>query len=767
MLKTAQIRAIYQPCRPPVLTLFERRFSNRSLLIFQPRRCDRVPELRSLPIRSLSSSTIRFDKTAPTASSNGTTPSQYRLETIVREARQTFGDSLPRDLLSAEEYAIYERLYGPPLEITEPDDADYVQEFDGLDSGDIRDVLLREVRDGQLEEVRYDRENAQEAASANEEPDEDVDDANARDSIDVEGRGERSMDADYQLRQDIENTVESRTNIVDDALNEQREDGIESQLNARSESDTIRSHPLTVAGRFGTSPDTLQLPKGSFTDAVTDLLSNSSNTHLLEMAQRIFDGPGLPSSPATPLSKRSLPQKPIKIEASQPKMGGLTADVYLAAVMPGTYAAVMSSLVEVRKRLGKKWLTDLMEREGGPRMLDAGAGGAGVVAWKEIIKAEWQVMNNMDGVADDSSAFGKTTVVTGSDTLRHRASRFLNNTTFLPRLPDYVHLDSSEDAGDDYSKTQRKQYDVIVAPHTLWPLQEGHHRKHHVQNLWSLLNPNGGVLILIEKGVPRGFEAIAGAREMLLDNYITPDSVGFATKSSTTTDSLYTDKEQGMIIAPCTNHKRCPMYIKSGERKGRKDFCYFSQRYIRPPYLQRIIGAKDRNHEDIRFSYVAVRRGNDEQFHGLQQGEQTTSSTFRGESETAEDFFMLGLPRSILPPMKRQGHVILDLCTSAGRLERWTVPKSFGKQAYRDARKSDWGDLWALGAKTRIDRKPRDGRDEATTGKGKNIFEVDLGDGGTAGIRQMHGKKVKQEKRNKKGRKMSRVKPITEDDFEQ
>ena len=72
-----------------------------------------------------------------------------------------------------------------------------------------------------------------------------------------------------------------------------------------------------------------------------------------------------------------------------------------------------------------------------------------------------------------------------------------------------------------------------------------------------------------------------------------------------------------------------------------------------------------------------------------------------------------------MPPLKRRGHVILDLCTPAGNLERWTVPKSFSKRAFRDARKSSWGDLWALGAKTRVlktarvgDKKRRDRKAE-------------------------------------------------------
>ena len=51
-------------------------------------------------------------------------------------------------------------------------------------------------------------------------------------------------------------------------------------------------------------------------------------------------------------------------------------------------------------------------------------------------------------------------------------------------------------------------------------------------------------------------------------------------------------------------------------------------------------------------------------------------------------------PRLIVPPLKKSGHVILDSCTSEGKIMRLTVPKSQGKQPYYDARKSSWGDLF-------------------------------------------------------------------------
>lgn len=76
-------------------------------------------------------------------------------------------------------------------------------------------------------------------------------------------------------------------------------------------------------------------------------------------------------------------------------------------------------------------------------------------------------------------------------------------------------------------------------------------------------------------------------------------------------------------------------------------------------------------------------------------------------------------PRLVFPPLKRSGHIILDSCTSSGRMFRrfttlprahlsrpgkilrLTFPKSQGKQVYYDARKSAWGDIFPHSPKNR------------------------------------------------------------------
>lgn len=698
--------------------------------------------------------------------------SSAQTEAIVRQARQTFGETLPGNFLSKEEYQVYERLYGPPSATTLPEDVQMLKDFEGeeddmVDTADTTkpDVLMRQNRDGSLEEVTFEEGAESETEQANDggaifesiSHDEPPIEFSDEDIIKELGRvgkqtGAAEEDMFVPVDPESETIFQNRMEALHDQLAANRadheaaemvkessrkeeslqepeeelldiedevDDGIESEVNEYEQSNIVRAHPLTSAGHFGTSPSTIQLPKDTLVDPITALLADASNKHLAEVALKTFGGPGLPHSTAT-MRRPHLVQQTIPLEASQGRMGEMESNAYLASIYSGAYASTMSALVEVRKRLGSDWLRGLMSQSGGPRILDAGSGGAAVLAWREIIRAESEAIHHSIPPATGRLPFGKSTVVTGSPTLRHRASALLDDTTFISRLPDYNPL-RDHPSLEASNPQPRKQYDIIIAPYTLWSLKEDHMRKSQIQNFWSLLDPHGGVLILIEKGVPRGFELIAGARDTLLKHHISsPGSEQVVEDSAESVHpNRFTFKEEGMIIAPCTNHGKCPMYITAGKSQGRKDFCHFTQRFIRPSYLQQILGAKDKNHEDISFSYVALRRGNDlRKSQSIPQGKLAADAAFEGYEEyDAEDrnsdgkapLHPLSMPRAILPPIKRRGHVILDLCTPAGKIERWTVPKSFSKQAYRDARKSKWGDLWALGAKTRVERNVRVG----------------------------------------------------------
>jgi ribosomal protein RSM22 (predicted rRNA methylase) len=792
MLTVRKAPRACQSCRLQLLTLFEHGFTqptsaNASRLRYssQSLRFRSSPPRHNFTVRTFTTTSVRADQ--PKKDLPGSVEADSAgIESVVRQARQTFGETLPKDYLSTEEYVLYERLYGPPLRETRPEDLEYIPGGDEDIAGDtVRNVILREMENGEFEEIEFDpalgfsvMEND---VGADYEAEEVVLEANedimngdapeavlaeqiesqavpqADEAVQAQGKNQREIDAISQLQRDmgeaLTRPVEEEDEIdeeYEEDMEEEEEDYEEDEPDAYLSSDTVRTHPHTMSARSGTNPSTLSLPKEQFIVPMTELLVRTDMKHIKEAAEKAFGGKGLPYSSSTPSSKKLLPQKHIGLDASQHRMTEIEADAYIAGVMPGTYASVMSTLVEVRKRLGSKWIRDLLFREGGegPRVLDAGAGGAGIVAWREILQAEWDIMRDEGIVEGEYAPSGRTTVLTGSNPLRHRISKLLDNTTFLPRLPDYIHASNQETHLDGSPAQARKAFDIIIAPHTLFPLKEDFRRKNMVQNLWSLLDPNGGVLILIEKGLPRGFEAIAGARSLLLNSHISsPGDTAFETDIQLPGTERFLEKEEGMIIAPCTNHSKCPMYPVPGLSTGRKDFCHFGQRFIRPNYLQQLLGAKIRNHEDVKYSYVAVRRGIDSRkaARPLLQGEKATLQSFEGYEEhdlpdseaglsgegSNVQFHPLSLPRSILPPLKRRGHVTLDLCTPAGKLERWTVPKSFSRTAYRDARKSKWGDLWALGAKTRVSRSPRLGRlGEDSKEKMKGIRDGKMGKGG-------------------------------------
>ncbi|GJC84727.1 putative S-adenosyl-L-methionine-dependent RNA methyltransferase RSM22, mitochondrial [Colletotrichum liriopes] len=776
-----------------------------------------LPSLKTPTARRGFSTTLRQFK--DTESNRGETEGLSRtadIETTVREARQRFRDTLPKGYLSDEEYRLYERWYGPPLRETSPDDVGIKYLNDKHSARPRRDgsggpTLFRQVEGGTLQEVQYapkrpvGKQNDGEANPTQGErfsetsPDIEATEERGPDGddkyINIVARNKREYDALMKLQKDFENNARAVEEAEREQLEEEEmqdeerefeeeedeeefdetEDGIADQ---RTSTRAGRLHPFTREGHFSTNPSTVSLPHVGYVSPVTTVLGRTDIKHVKEAAEKAFGGPGLPYSPATPASKMGLEQQPVGMAAWQHKMSDIEADAFVSSFLPPAYASSMGSLVEVRKRLGTDWLRKLFEKTGGPRVLDVGAGGAGLLAWQDITRAEWEAMRSR-GEVEAKNPPGKQSVVVGAEKLRNRVSTFLHNTTFLPRLPDYVHsVDNAHLQLDANEVPQpRKMYDVIIASHLLLPVKEGHRRKAILNNIWSLLNPDGGVLIVLEKGQPRGFEAVADVRERLLSEFLIPPGGENLTQSEERNPAYERVKEPGMIIAPCTNHRGCPMYHTPGKSTGRKDFCHFSQRFVRPPFLQKIMGATQRNHDDVQFSYIAIQRGVAAK-EGPLAGEEATKRAFEGfeKSETAPD--MLSLPRQILPPIKRRGHVTLDVCTPNAQIERWTVPKSFSKQAYHDARKAKWGDLWALGAKTRNHRNVRLGRPEVlddggvraqrakvAMSKKKKVIGVGIDETGVVGTQD--GQAAPRRKGSKKAARQEMLRKLAKEEEEQ
>jgi ribosomal protein RSM22 (predicted rRNA methylase) len=142
----------------------------------------------------------------------------------------------------------------------------------------------------------------------------------------------------------------------------------------------------------------------------------------------------------------------------------------------------------------------------------------------------------------------------------------------------------------------------------------------------------GKFLVIIEPGTHRGFAAINAARSLLIAN-------------------------AASIVAPCPHRCTCPMAAAG-------DWCHFSQRVERTSQHRQLKGG-ELGYEDEKFSYFVA-----------------------GKSDSPSGGY-----RIVRHPLKHSGHVQLVLCTSEGKIEKRTVTRS-SKEAYKRARKAQWGDSW-------------------------------------------------------------------------
>ena len=304
-----------------------------------------------------------------------------------------------------------------------------------------------------------------------------------------------------------------------------------------------------------------------------------------------------------------------------------------------------------------------------------------------------------------------------------------------------------------------KQYDLIIISHQL--LQ--HERKfpmevdQNIERYLKLLAP-GGRIVVVERGTPLGFETVARARQIMIRPERFPDEFGkiprpwiagssmqkVPSTSEDGTDSAEAPQQNECdyhlrIIAPCSHHRTCPLQTMNPNffslKEGKKlKFCSFEKAIMRPKFSlelkkgkllankwdendvettdrkqnMKLAGSGRRNGNDyeiIHFSYlVAERSMNDKQ---------TISEINEARNNNAKEADKYGVgslgdntpltwPRIINHPTKRKGHIILDVCGSSGKIEKWIIPKSFSKEIYHDAKKVYKGDLWGLEAKTKI-----------------------------------------------------------------
>ncbi|KAF9113211.1 37S ribosomal protein S22 [Mortierella sp. AM989] len=357
--------------------------------------------------------------------------------------------------------------------------------------------------------------------------------------------------------------------------------------------------------------------------------------------------------------------------------GHRESTAYIAAMAPTTYSAIKNVLEEVKGRVPDLQVKTFMDFGTGP--------GTGIWAANEV----WEMPLQYTGV--DVSLAMLETAEEILDVLSSKGTP-ISNITFKPFLSH---------------GSQASKHDVVLSAFTLSEITTPALRKSTLEHLWESTND---MLILVDRGTPNGFKILAEAREQILG--LDADRIVSKTKYDAYGNELPEDevpkRGPAHVLAPCPHDKRKTKHSKE-------------------------------NFEDSKYTYVVLRKGARPVFTQpsppvpvVEESSQPQSLELNSESTESEDgsstkrkkYKKLPPPppvtynspeemlaashawsRIVVPPLKKDGHVVMDTCAANGYLERIVIPKSQGKIPYRDARKAMWGDLFPHVPKNRPVRK--------------------------------------------------------------
>lgn len=432
----------------------------------------------------------------------------------------------------------------------------------------------------------------------------------------------------------------------------------------------------------------------------------------------------------------------------------LEVDAHIASIFVQNYASVYQTLMELKKRMssrGKVWMPD--------KVLDVGFGPAtGIVALNDIFQDVEFKPRLKDAVILGSLDMQRKAKIILSRQ-RHEVVDAKDDEDSIPReeIVDEVDVAAAADQDDLIGEVMTKKiktvtrlsgrlpvknkYDLIIVTQQLLQHESKFNTQvdENLEKFLKLLAP-GGHIVIIERGNPLGFEIVAKARQIMIrpENY--PDEHGKIPRPwlrgvQMENSEAPTPMEHNYylnIVAPCPHHRKCPLqtgnphFYSFKEGKDLKT-CTFQKSIERPKFNMELKRGKllatewndeegarpsrdlrgtgrpnGRNYEIVNYSYLIAERS--------LADKETISKIEQMREEQLHNFEIGSLgdntpdtwPRIISQPIKRKGHVILDLCAPSGKLEKWTIPKSFSKEIYHDARKAMKGDLWGLDAKTKI-----------------------------------------------------------------
>ncbi|XP_053685073.1 methyltransferase-like protein 17, mitochondrial [Sabethes cyaneus] len=183
--------------------------------------------------------------------------------------------------------------------------------------------------------------------------------------------------------------------------------------------------------------------------------------------------------------------------------------------------------------------------------------------------------------------------------------------------------------------SHNSKYDIVLSAFSLFELPTKQTRLDVVENLWNKCDE---FLVLVEHGSLAGFSLIDEARQFLID------------KNSA-------DGCEYHIFAPCPHSQPCPRVSLADGTP-----CNFEVTYNQLPILNPAAASK------YPYSYVVFRKG---------------------ISTAQQDKY----PRLVRSTLVRARHSICRMCTDQGELREVIFSASkHGKNLYRCARSSEWGD---------------------------------------------------------------------------
>ncbi|KAJ2658898.1 37S ribosomal protein S22 [Coemansia sp. RSA 1200] len=366
---------------------------------------------------------------------------------------------------------------------------------------------------------------------------------------------------------------------------------------------------------------------------------------------------------------QSLVRPSIRLKPHVLEFGRYETDAYVATVVPATYGPIFNVLLE---------LADRLPGFSPASVLDFGCGPAPVLwAAQEI----WGPVGRYLGV-DVSEEMLQCAESLVAGVPRHRRAQNIEFARYLAPFPTATTSTSTDSSGNpDAGGTSR--FDLVVAAFTLSDLPSDAMRKSTVETLWRRTRDT---LVLIDRGSPNSARMVGEARTQLLElERAAAAAAGGSSKAAPPSSGEPTVDIH--TFAPFANDLPDPTDRTTA-------WIHFSQR-IQRPMCTMLTKKSKTNVEDLRYTYVVMRRG--QRPPPAAQAENEPPAGPRG-SRTPVPRAQLARAahhwaRAVLPPIKRKGHVIVDVATREGALQRWTFTRSHDRTAYRDARKARWGDL--------------------------------------------------------------------------